>query len=66
MTVLCAHLSCKYYALTLSFSSPLSISVSPSLSPAISGYGMPHVALSALVIDSHVRWQIDHYFGLQL
>ena len=63
MTVLCAHSSSKYYALTLSLSFPQSISVTPSLSPAISGYRMPHVALSALVIDSHVRWQIDHYWG---
>lgn len=43
----------------------LSLSLRLTLSPAISGYQMPHVALSALVIDSHVRWQIDHYSGLE-
>lgn len=64
MTVLCAHSSSKYYALTPTFCFPPSVSVSPSLSPAIAGYRMPHVALSALVIDSRVRWQIDHYSGL--
>lgn len=51
----------KYYALTLTFCFPLSVSVSPSLSPSISGYRMPHVALSALVIDRHARWQIGRY-----
>lgn len=64
MTVLCAHSSFKYYALTLTFGFPLSVSVSPSVSPTISGYRMPHIALSVLVIDSHVRWQIDHHSSL--
>ncbi len=39
----------------LIFSFPLSVSVSPTISDS----RMPHVALSALVIDSHVRWYID-------
>lgn len=58
MTALWGHSSSKYYTLF-----PSSGSVSASLFPAISSYQMPHVALSAFVIDRHVRWQIDHCSG---
>lgn len=49
-SVLCSYfflLSLIWFCLLLAVSSP--------------GYRIPCVALSALVIDRHARWQIDHY-----
>lgn len=58
MTVLCAHSSSKYCALTFFFSL---IWFCIFLAVSSRCYRIPSVALSASVIDRRARWQIDHY-----